>query len=183
MKKLKGNLHTHTIFSDGKKTPEEIISTYISLGYDFIAITDHSLLINQDEYFSGIPDSNDLIVLKGMEISEELLNNRHIGRIFGDNEILHILNHPSLYGLSIEDVLNDIEKVSPKYKIDCIEVSHYGFYTSEYDTDLIPLPKIVSDDAHRDGMYGKAWIEVESDKNKDDILKNIKKGNFTKHFE
>jgi len=37
----KGNLHTHTTNSDGRKTPEEAIAYYRSLGYDFIALSDH----------------------------------------------------------------------------------------------------------------------------------------------
>lgn len=38
---LKGNLHTHSTLSDGKKTPEEVISLYRKNQYDFLALTDH----------------------------------------------------------------------------------------------------------------------------------------------
>ena len=38
---FKGNLHTHTTNSDGKKTPEETIELYKENGYDFLALTDH----------------------------------------------------------------------------------------------------------------------------------------------
>lgn len=37
----KGNLHTHTTRSDGKRTPEETIALYREHGYDFLALTDH----------------------------------------------------------------------------------------------------------------------------------------------
>ena len=37
----KGNLHTHTTVTDGKKTPEEVISLYRAHGYDFLSLTDH----------------------------------------------------------------------------------------------------------------------------------------------
>lgn len=37
----KGNLHTHTTVSDGRKTPEEAIALYKENGYDFLALTDH----------------------------------------------------------------------------------------------------------------------------------------------
>lgn len=37
----KGNLHTHTTQSDGRKSPEEVCAWYKIHGYDFIAITDH----------------------------------------------------------------------------------------------------------------------------------------------
>ena len=32
----KGNLHTHTTLSDGKKTPDESIALYREKGYDFL---------------------------------------------------------------------------------------------------------------------------------------------------
>ena len=37
----KGNLHTHTTVTDGKKTPEEVIALYRENGYDFLSLTDH----------------------------------------------------------------------------------------------------------------------------------------------
>lgn len=182
MRKLRGNLHTHTIFSDGQKSVSEALDIYRSLDYDFVAITDHDFLVGYD-YLSNIPESSDeLIIFKGLEISEELLAGQHVGCIIGDRERMYVLNHPALYGLSLKQVMDNIEKVKHKYKIDCIDVSHYGQYTPQYDSELIPLPKIVSDDAHREAMFGKAWIEVEAEMQKDDILHNIKKGNFTKHF-
>ena len=37
----RGNLHTHSTRSDGKRTPEEVCSFYRENGYDFISLTDH----------------------------------------------------------------------------------------------------------------------------------------------
>ena len=37
----KGNLHTHTTVTDGKKTPEEVSALYRENGYDFLSLTDH----------------------------------------------------------------------------------------------------------------------------------------------
>ena len=45
----KANLHCHTTFSDGKKTPEEVKEIYKSLGYSVVAYTDHDILIPHDE--------------------------------------------------------------------------------------------------------------------------------------
>ncbi len=35
---LKGNLHTHSLWSDGDEYPEMIIDWYKSNGYDFVAL-------------------------------------------------------------------------------------------------------------------------------------------------
>jgi DNA polymerase (family 10) len=39
---IKGNLHTHTKFSDGANTLEEMIEKAVGLGYEYIGFSDHS---------------------------------------------------------------------------------------------------------------------------------------------
>lgn len=38
---FKGNLHTHSTRSDGRRSPEEVCRFYADAGYDFISLTDH----------------------------------------------------------------------------------------------------------------------------------------------
>lgn len=45
---LRGNLHTHTLLSDGLLSPDEVIARYRNLGYDFLAITDPGGLLGGD---------------------------------------------------------------------------------------------------------------------------------------
>ena len=40
-KQYRANLHCHSIRSDGKQTPEELVADYRAMGYDILAITDH----------------------------------------------------------------------------------------------------------------------------------------------
>jgi hypothetical protein len=40
----RGNLHTHTINSDGDSTPADVMAWYKRNGYQFLAITDHNML-------------------------------------------------------------------------------------------------------------------------------------------
>ena len=40
----KGNLHTHSLWSDGDDFPEMIVDWYKTHGYDFLAISDHNVL-------------------------------------------------------------------------------------------------------------------------------------------
>ena len=39
---IRGDLHSHTTLSDGKATLEEMAETAIALGYEYLALTDHS---------------------------------------------------------------------------------------------------------------------------------------------
>ena len=40
----KGNLHTHSLWSDGDDFPEMIVSWYVEHGYNFLALSDHNIL-------------------------------------------------------------------------------------------------------------------------------------------
>jgi hypothetical protein len=40
----KGNIHTHTLWSDGDDFPEMAVDWYKSHGYDFVALSDHNVL-------------------------------------------------------------------------------------------------------------------------------------------
>jgi len=175
---LKGNLHVHTNFSDGCLTPEEMVKIYQDLGYDFMAITDHDYLI-RPQYWESIPDGNgEFIVFKGIELEYPPLRYQHIGKILGDEETLFIFNHPQQYRLSIEEVNRQIHIISRDMPIHCVEVTDKGVYTKVYDTPVIPLPKIASDDSHSSDQCGRAWIEVQSPRDRDSILRAIKEGNF-----
>ena len=48
----KGNLHTHTFWSDGRAFPEEAVTWYKSHGYNFLGLSDHNIF--QDEQDSWI---------------------------------------------------------------------------------------------------------------------------------
>jgi hypothetical protein len=47
---LRGNLHAHTTLTDGQLSPEEVIAAYEALGYEFLAISDHDLLVDPARY-------------------------------------------------------------------------------------------------------------------------------------
>lgn len=46
----KGNLHTHTYWSDGDEFPEMVLDWYKSNGYDFVALSDHNTLAQDEKW-------------------------------------------------------------------------------------------------------------------------------------
>jgi hypothetical protein len=40
----KGNIHTHTLWSDGRHYPEMVVEWYKKRGYNFLALSDHNIL-------------------------------------------------------------------------------------------------------------------------------------------
>ncbi len=47
----KGNMHTHSYWSDGDTYPEEVAYWYKSNGYNFLAVTDHNILQEGTKWF------------------------------------------------------------------------------------------------------------------------------------
>ena len=48
--KYKQNLHTHSIFCDGKNTPQELIEKALELGFDSLGFSGHSAMYYSDTY-------------------------------------------------------------------------------------------------------------------------------------
>jgi len=205
---FKGNLHTHTKLSDGVAEPHESIKYYKEKGYHFLAITDHRKLYKGTEepgflLLSGVEfDINDYsekrkawhIVGIGMDNStsveeilhpqDEIITPQYYINCIKKNNGIAILAHPAWSLLTHHDVMN-------------LE-GHIGFevWNTVSDTrtnrgdstlyiDLIAKEKkypliLAADDTHfyDDDLFG-GYIMVNSESlRKDDILKNILKGNF-----
>ncbi len=54
---FKGNLHTHSYWSDGDEFPEIIMDWYKSNDYQFVALTDHNTLAEGDKWITISGDS------------------------------------------------------------------------------------------------------------------------------
>ncbi|MGH7384264.1 MAG: PHP domain-containing protein [Candidatus Rokuibacteriota bacterium] len=179
---LKGNLHTHTTFSDGRRPVDEVVARYRELAYDFLAITDHDDRIHEDYWFR-IPAGDDrMLVLPGVEI-DYLPLGQHVGKVIGDRETLYVLNHPARYALTVAQTLRRIRAITRDgLPIHAVEITDSGVYQPEYDVEAIPLPKVATDDGHRDEEFGRAWIEVDAVRSADAILRAIKAGQFAVRF-
>ena len=176
---LKGQLHVHTTFSDGRLTHQEAIDIYEDLGFDFLVFSDHDHLLKPG-YRKAIESiRTNMLVFPGIE---RTVHTRwgyvHVSEIEGELESLYVFNHPAEYGLTIRQSLDCIEDVRKLYPLDAVEVSHQGFYTPAFDSEIIPFPKVATDDSHARLGCGRAWIEMDCEMNKDTILKQIKKGAF-----
>src|SRR5688572_9890539 len=66
---FKGNLHTHTLNSDGDSTPDEVVRWYREHGYDFLVLTDHNFVTGVEglNLTQGAPGK--FLVVKGEEVT------------------------------------------------------------------------------------------------------------------
>lgn len=66
----RGNLHAHTARSDGDRQPQELIDVYAALGYDFLMISDHDMIVDPAEF-----DARGMALISGNEVT---INGPHI---------------------------------------------------------------------------------------------------------
>lgn len=180
--KLKGCLHIHTTCSDGELTIAEAVRVYESLGYDFIALTDHDYMMRPGCYDQVNQLVTNMIVFTGAELTVFERGYCHINRIKGNEQTLHIFNHPAALGLSPEKLAARISLVSERLPIDAMEITDNGYPTPEFDLPEIELPKVAADDSHTLIMCGRAWIELDSKPDKDAIIRAVKNGDFRNCF-
>ena len=66
------DLHMHTIHSDGRLTPTELIDLLASRGLRFVSITDHDSTEGLDEAFEAAKKYPDLTLIPGVEMSTDV---------------------------------------------------------------------------------------------------------------
>lgn len=90
---LKGDLHTHTYFSDGSVSPDMRVNEAWKTGLDVLAITDHIEYKTNREYISGddnasyeiarkLADERGIILIKGSEVTRKQPVYGHLNALF-----------------------------------------------------------------------------------------------------
>ena len=180
---LKGQLHIHTTCSDGSLTPQEIAEIYARLGFHFLAFTDHDHLLKRSYRRAIASIRSELLIFSGVELAISTRKGyAHVSRIEGDREILHIFNHPADCGLPFKETLPCIAEVAARYPLDAVEATSHGFHTPLFDVPEIGYPRVAADDAHDLSGCGRAWIELDCDRDRDAILKAIREGRFRNSY-
>jgi predicted metal-dependent phosphoesterase TrpH len=89
----KGNLHTHTFWSDGDDFPEMVVQWYQTHGYHFLALSDHNVL-SQGQRWMAVTDgrrgydsaSHPVKDAEGKEIRTTRRYSQDIGRVLAQEE-------------------------------------------------------------------------------------------------
>ena len=145
----KGNLHTHTTWSDGMHTPAETAEHYRSKGYDFLALTDH--------WVYGIhPELNrdDFLLFPGTELDIELPGRKDHHLVgFGLPETNRIPEHYTFEEERKNGVLTTAERII-EYFGQRGNVTLYGHpYWSKIDsTDIKYLQGMIGMEIYNHGM-------------------------------
>lgn len=161
LRPLKGDLHMHSIYSDGKTTPFALVLASLGAGMDFISITDHDSYEGSLNAIQKVKQNNiDLLVLRGEEVSVGGKKDMSVSQ--GNGHILSINANSSIEEQrkdtkNYEKELQDIVKVLKKETIDKnIDPIHYA--KNIWVINKIKEAKGISILAHpnwvyRDGKY------------------------------
>ena len=180
---LRGNLHVHSSASDGRLSPAQVVEHYRSLGYDFLALSDHRVI-------SDPPAGADLLVLRAAEVNTSglatpgkswhllLIEPRAVpeGRVEEPGDLLRfalaaapvvIVAHPYWSNLSGDDVLALAQATGVEvFNTGCeVEIAR-GFSEYSWDYALASGARLwgfAVDDAHRCVEdSGGGWVMVKS---------------------
>lgn len=202
----KGNLHLHTSASDGTYAAEAHIRGYREMGYDFLAVTDHHIVVTDFER----PAGDDFLVLSGMEVDVRDAyhgKNYHfvvpeakalppISKGMAPQEVLNmiresggmaILAHPYWSGLTLADMLAVEGYIGLEiFNTVCEREIARGLSRVHWDNLLeagrTPLG-FATDDAHCNRTYTsevfQGWIMVKAPRlEEESILESIERGCF-----
>ena len=98
---MPSDLHTHTIFSDGSYSPEELVAMAKNIGLVYFAITDHDTVDGVKYlYENGIYPDKGIKIIPGVEFSAN--NDEHDIHIVGYNI--------DIYNGALSDMINEISE-------------------------------------------------------------------------
>lgn len=115
----KGNLHTHSLWSDGTDFPEMIVAWYQENGYNFLSLTEHDLLQRDERWVDveaedrGWPPRNESArkALPGYRdrfgtdwVEERPLENGHLVRLKLLDEYRERFEHPGFLLIEGEEI-------------------------------------------------------------------------------
>jgi hypothetical protein len=180
--RLRAELHTHTLVSDGSETDEVMLLAYANLGYDIVAITDHNVGYAGETEYREIGGRN-MLVVRGNEVT--LSRRRHFNNIFTDTQTgsgsnfgrriqgeidrtegLMFLNHPTWSRANVRTFANLLDRFDADRLV--------GIEIANWDTDqdlvfwdglltrLAPSRTVfgyMNDDAHSLEHVGWVWNE------------------------
>ena len=161
LRPLKGDLHMHSSYSDGRTTPFAMVMASLDAGMDFLSVTDHDSYEGSQDAIEKVKKNNiDILMLSGEEVSVGGRKDMSISQ--GNGHILSIHANCSIENQrkdskKYEKELQEIIKLLKKENIDKnIDPSHYA--KNIWVINKIKEAKGISILAHpnwvyRDGKY------------------------------
>ncbi|MDA1276731.1 MAG: hypothetical protein O2960_22155 [Verrucomicrobia bacterium] len=127
----KGNLHTHTLWSDGDDYPEMVTAWYKSNGYDFLALSDHNVL-SAGQRWSDIAKNKggDAAFRKYLDrfgeswVEQKHEEGKHLVRLKPLGEYRHLFEEPNRFLMIESEEITDAYQDAPVH-INATNLRHF----------------------------------------------------------
>lgn len=132
----KGNLHTHTLNSDGDSTPDEVATWYREHGYNFLVLSDHNHLTEAASLNAVHASKEQFLLIPGEEVTDAYLDHPiHINAYDLDAELQP--RHGDSVAATIQNNVNAIlaAKAVPA-------INHPNFYWAVTAEDLLRVENV-----------------------------------------
>ncbi len=131
LRPFKGDLHMHSVYSDGKTTPFAMALASLQAGMDFVSITDHDTYEGSLEAIKRVKQNNiDILVLAGEEVSvggkkdmSIAQGNGHILSINANRSIEEQRKNSKKYEKELQEIVEQLQKEDIDKTIDLF---HYA---------------------------------------------------------
>lgn len=112
LRPLKGDLHMHSIYSDGRTTPFALVLASLDRGMDFISVTDHDCYEGSQNAIEKVKKNDiDLLVLTGEEVS-----------VGGKKDMAIAQGNGHILSINANKSIEDQRKDTKKYKKELQEI-------------------------------------------------------------
>lgn len=129
----KGNLHTHTLNSDGDSSPLDVATWYRENGYRFLVLSDHNYLTEVDKFNPVISAREKFLLIQGEEVTSRFEDKAvHINAIDLKELIL-----PEFGPNLVETIRRNVNLIQSKGAIPSI--NHPNYHWSMTSRDLVQI--------------------------------------------
>jgi hypothetical protein len=132
----KGNLHTHTLNSDGDSTPLEVANWYREHGYQFLALSDHNYLTDPAGLNAAIGAREKFLLMPGEEVTAKYQQAEiHVNAYNLEREV-----QPKIGGSVVETIQNSVDVIRSAKGLPA--VNHPNFHWSISAEDLLKVKNL-----------------------------------------
>jgi hypothetical protein len=104
---FKGNLHTHTVNSDGDSTPHEVATWYREHRYNFLILTDHNFLTEIDGLNAIHAAKDKFLLIPGEEVTDSFAGKPVHINAFNPSALVEPVHGKSM----VETIQNDVDAI------------------------------------------------------------------------
>lgn len=130
---FKGNLHTHTLNSDGDSSPHDVATWYREHGYQFLVLTDHNTLTDPTGLNSIFASKDRFLLIPGEELTDTYLQKQiHINAFNVQKQLL-----PRHGGSVPQTIQNNVDVIREAKAIPSL--NHPNFQWSVTAEDMLQV--------------------------------------------